>query len=884
VTIRKAAHSRIALASALFVFACPLVAQTAAIDIKALEQRADAEFSRRDCAAAEKTYGEALQAAKAVGNINGTGHYYIRIGNCRTRVGDFSAALDAYRRSIALAETTSDDELLELGVHGAALQLQKMGRIDEALPLGQREYELTKKCGHPPHLVRAMWLVSEQYVVTGRLRDGLGLMNRALILSRTIKDTAVTGVLLDNLAVIYLAMGDLETAAHIQKEILAIPESDLNSMATTYSPAGTYNNLGEIQRKTSHPADARRSFEKAVEISTAPDEWRVHMDALLNLADMQNEAGQIADADRGFRQALEIAGNMKFQDRQSAARQIQSDALLIRGDINGALDSGAESLRIARQLASPNHIYKSLLSLGAAKAAAGEQVPARTYFNEALGIAETLRAQSPGEVADLTRAFANFVPLYQGSVRNLIELHLPAEALERAEQAKARVLMDILLRGGVDERGAMTPSEAAEQDKLRKRLATADAALSDGPSPAANAALQDTMVEFRQFRRMLYDNHPELAVQSADFEPAGPDKLGALLAGPKTALLDYFFVPSGVALFVVRRPASGDGKTGTQVRISTYFLPDPKHSLAAEARSFREQLANRELGYKTAARRLFNRLLSPAMADLRETTDWIISPDGALWDIPFEALIDPAGLHVVETRTVALAPSLTAALQLHQRNRPAGTDSIRLLAFGNPLPSAMPLPDAVREVARIGTNYPRGSALVLTGVSATAAAFRDKAPSARIIHLAAHAGLNNSDPLASFVRLGTGGKGSPEDGMLTALDIMSLHLRADMVVLSACETALGSTGPGEGMIGMGWALSAAGASSSVLSLWKVDSAASADFMTLFYKNLAAGGSPVSRSVALRQTGLEMLRSPAYRHPFYWAAFTLWGDGSRSPGL
>ncbi len=149
-----------------------------------------------------------------------------------------------------------------------------------------------------------------------------------------------------------------------------------------------------------------------------------------------------------------------------------------------------------------------------------------------------------------------------------------------------------------------------------------------------------------------------------------------------------------------------------------------------------------------------------------------------------------------------------------------------------------------------------------------------------MIHLAAHAGLNNSDPLSSYVRLGS--KDSADDGTLTALDIMSLHLRADLVVLSACETALGTTGPGEGMIGMGWALSAAGAASSILSNWKVDSAASRSFMTSFYKNLEADGGVASKSVALRQAGLQMLRSQNYRHPFYWAAFALWGDGPVTP--
>jgi CHAT domain-containing protein len=305
-----------------------------------------------------------------------------------------------------------------------------------------------------------------------------------------------------------------------------------------------------------------------------------------------------------------------------------------------------------------------------------------------------------------------------------------------------------------------------------------------------------------------------------------------------------------------------------------YLLPDPRQTLSAEARGFRERLANRDLDYKAAAQHLFNRLLAPAMADLGGTTNWIVSPDGALWEIPFEALIDPAGHHVIETRAITLAPSLTAALMIHQRRRPQTAKGLRLLAFGNPLPSASPLPDAAREALGIGANYPAGSTLVLTGASATAATFRNKAPLAQIIHLAAHAGLNDTDPLSSFVSLG-------KDEPLTALAILSLHLRADMVVLSACQTALGNIGQGEGMIGMGWALTAAGASSSVLSLWKVDSAASRDFMTSFYRNLAAGGTTVSRSRALRETGLDMLRSPAYRHPFYWAAFTLQGDGAAS---
>jgi CHAT domain-containing protein len=257
------------------------------------------------------------------------------------------------------------------------------------------------------------------------------------------------------------------------------------------------------------------------------------------------------------------------------------------------------------------------------------------------------------------------------------------------------------------------------------------------------------------------------------------------------------------------------------------------------------------------------------VAALGPTTDWIVSPDGAIWEVPFDALMDPNGKHVIETRAISMTPSLTAAIRLLERPQSATPSSIPLLAIGNPLPSSSPLPDAAEEAERIGAD--RRGAVVLTGVSATRKAFLDQAPNARIIHLAAHAGLNNRDPLSSFVSLGS----ASDDGMLTAREIMDMHLRADLVVFSACETALGTAGPGEGMIGMGWALSVAGASSSILSYWKIDSSASKDFMIALYRRMGAANTP--KASALRQTALEIMQSPGHRHPFYWAPFTLWGS-------
>ena len=103
-----------------------------------------------------------------------------------------------------------------------------------------------------------------------------------------------------------------------------------------------------------------------------------------------------------------------------------------------------------------------------------------------------------------------------------------------------------------------------------------------------------------------------------------------------------------------------------------------------------------------------------------------------------------------------------------------------------------------------------------------------------------------------------------------------MRLQASLVVLSACETARGKIGQGEGVLGLGWAVLAAGARASAVSQWKVDSDATSDLMIGFHQRLT-GRHRVDKAEALRQASLAMMRSPGRQHPFYWASFMVIGD-------
>src|SRR5262245_45363370 len=133
----------------------------------------------------------------------------------------------------------------------------------------------------------------------------------------------------------------------------------------------------------------------------------------------------------------------------------------------------------------------------------------------------------------------------------------------------------------------------------------------------------------------------------------------------------------------------------------------------------------------------------------------------------------------------------------------------------------------------------------------------------------------------SHLVLSPGSDKDKDDGLLEAWELMQLNLRADLAVLSGCETARGRVGAGEGMIGLSWALFVAGVPSTLVSQWKVESAATRDLMLGFHRQLSAPASKatVTRAQSLRQAMLHLMKNPQTSHPFYWAGFVLVGDGS-----
>jgi len=250
--------------------------------------------------------------------------------------------------------------------------------------------------------------------------------------------------------------------------------------------------------------------------------------------------------------------------------------------------------------------------------------------------------------------------------------------------------------------------------------------------------------------------------------------------------------------------------------------------------------------------------------------------------------------YLVEQAAVSYAPSLTALKEMSKKARARkGDASMELVAFGNPIVAKAtsdrvkkvfmnenlePLPESERLVNELGKMYGPNRSKVYVGNQAREETAKVESPKYRIVQFATHGILNNVSPMYSHLVLAQNEKNPNEDGLLEAWEMKDLDLKADMVILSACETARGRISNGEGVIGMSWAMFIAGTPTTVASQWKVESSSTTDLMLEFHRQLLTGKG-VSKAEALRRAELKLMRTPRYKHPSYWAGFVIVGDGS-----
>ncbi len=333
-------------------------------------------------------------------------------------------------------------------------------------------------------------------------------------------------------------------------------------------------------------------------------------------------------------------------------------------------------------------------------------------------------------------------------------------------------------------------------------------------------------------------------------EPASLEDIQNIL-DTNTTLIEYYMMDERTLVFVI-----------THQDFEVVEISVPREEITSAIMDFRG-FANLNNPNPSSLTQLYNWLILPIKGKLKTPVIGVV-PHGVLNYLPFAALSD--GQRYLSDDYILFNLSSASTLGFLQEKRKPGSGT--LLALGNPTTDASALKFAEQEVQSISKLY---KSQILIGEQATESAFIANAGEAKIIHLAAHGEYKSNNPLFSTIYLASDVQ---NDGHLEAHEIYGLDLTksTDLVVLSACQTQIGTISGGDEVESLARAFIYAGAPTVVASLWNVDDAATSLLMERFYIHLRDG---MSKAQALQQAQFDV--KAQYPHPYYWASFVLTGD-------
>lgn len=783
---------------------------------------------------------QSLAAAEASGDADLIAGAHFSLGTIQRLAGDFPAARVEFQAAAANVEEQNDPRQAMRGLYMVGFVDSELGHLRDALAAQQQLAQLAEEYGSSEGRLNAADSLGSIYGLMGDYEKARAFYEEAQERARKAGDMTLVTVATVNLADMDVALGRESAVTNLRQTAELSEKYARPLLATAWMNLGNY--LVQLHRYDEAEDALCRAFASAgprQEIAMAPvDDW-TKFDLLTSLAELRHAQGR-------DREALPLATEARM-------------ALLRTEDKPRAFD-----------FSQPGRLN---LVTGRILRALGRRGEAIEELANGVGAIENQRAQLPGGPLASIRFLRDKIASYRELVDALQEDGRVEEALAAGEQMKARALRDILERGEPNIEASMSAEFRKTEETLNARIVSLNTELRAAGSDADRAALRQQLDRARVDLDDFLLSMRVLAVDVSSAQSVDPKTIVARLRSglpEDVVVLEYVVLDRRTIVFAITR-------SGRQTQVTSHVIPISQAQLTAKVEQLENATSSQDLEWPAAARSLYDALIAPVASSLQGRSLLCVVPDGVLWKVPFSVLGRRPDATILDRLAVAYAPSLATLRAGHHAQA-----SAELLAMANPVDrTARPeppaslrsvslgrLPEAEDEVHAIARLYPRSR--VYVGREAAERVVKEHGGEYRIIHLATHGLMDGVSPLYSAVVLAAS---DHEDGLLEAREIVDMHLNADLVVLSACETARGNVGPGEGLIGMSWALMIAGCPTSIVSQWKVASRSTADLMIELHRNLVHGLRPAE---ALRLAQLRLRRDARYEHPFYWAPFVVMG--------
>ncbi len=829
-----------------------------------------------------------------------------KMGFCSRGLMKYDQSAELYKQSLAIWERVGgpwEQAYVLLGLGNAyqekgdsALELQT---FEKALPLAVASGELAQQA-------QALLNIGTSHYAQFHLREARETWEKALELSRQAGNAEVEAFAEQNLAAIYLNQGKFQRALELFSQAVdKVPATSAGVMRL---------NMGNLYFELGNPEKALQNYElaRAAFAGRQVDEEAL---ALVGIGRARQRMGDPRAALAEYEKAR------RLMPEDPSVAYAMGLALLDLNEPGQALSSLQRALALARAKKSRTRETSSLFALGMVYTRLGQPAEAAECLSQAIALGNDIeytsvvvlsllkRAQLHRDQGQLEAALAdarNALSIIESSRRNialdrfrigfsasrrtyydltmdlLMRLGRKAEALNISESAKARGLLDLLAEGRIDVSQGLAPDLRRREEDLANEISQTQQGLRASDTPERARELRS---EFQKLTGQREQLDLEIRTRNKRYAqvrypvPLTLSEIQDRLLDERTALLEYYLGESRSTLFVITRKG-----------MSTYDLP-PASRISEQVRRLRTALDKESVltrkDYLESALQLYDELLAPAAKELAGKPNLLISPDGVLFYIPFEALLtEPPGErsyqdlpYLLRRHAIAYVPSASVLAGLREpRQEPPATNRMRVAVFAPFALSRSKAFDRLRaseqEAREIAGLYP-GSALSFIGQDATEdRVTRNPAVAlARRLHFATHAKIDERYPESSALILAAR-RGSGDDEFLQVPKIFNLKLSADLVVLSACQTAMGQEVTGEGLVGLTRAFFYAGAPSLVVSLWNVADGPTPELMVDFYRDL---DHLQEKAKALQTAKLAMIRRGTYPHPSNWAPFILLGE-------
>lgn len=827
-------------------------------------------------------YRQAIDLRQKTGDLTGLGTSITYLGHVYNNTGRYVEARQQYEAALPIIQSlNSPAQSIDL-LSGIAAVNASMGRLDDSRDAYERAIKLASDNGIADKQTTLLRSLADNDRNQGHYTDALDHLAQAESLLAAHPNATEGAALHLNRGLTYMDMGELDDA-----RVDLLKSAELAQGLDDATPAiHAQNSIGYLYRELGAYDRALKAASQARELSEKSANGRGYRDAMFLQGEVQFRTGHYDESLASYQEAL-------AQDQADGAEAFAiGDEVSIAGvrAAKGETVAARDALRaLAPRARAANRPFLERAVLNTTAHSFEKENPdsATHYYELALAHLENEGERiggaelQTGYLSGKNRYYFEEVARYyasQAAANPASGAVWSDRAFRTMERAKARGLLDLL-------RGSVATRSTAEEDAALDALYSLDPAQKDYADQ--RAALERKYLDLRRARidAAVAGISPGRDAKKSAIAVATLDDIAKVLP-KKTVMFEFALADSSSLLWVVQRDKSEMHKLPSRIAIET------------AVRRFRDAIAKPGSGdadMLTSARSLYRMLLEPGAPVIAKNETLIIVPDGALFELPFDALLtaDPAPgapmskqpFLARKTATVC-APSATvyAKLRASTREHEYARD---LFAIGNPdftgvatggADPLAPLPFAQKEVDAIGAKVKADRRTTLTGRAASEAALKQelRTESPRVVHLATHGLVDANEPARSSVALAPG---DGEDGLFHTLEIISTPTSSDLVVMSACESARGRVSRGEGVVGLSRAFLSAGAESVVASLWSVSDESTAELMRVFYDRMFGKKEPASR--ALREARVALLENEKFSHPFFWSPFVVTGT-ERSP--